>query len=116
VNIQWASGGLRSHERQARDGLAGFLHKQGRGAQKITPPNGCILHPGRNNLGQGLIVEPPLAIHPFCGQNHDLNHSRSKTMSKGMDSKKQTKKAPEKTMKEKRAAKRAKKAARGSMG
>jgi hypothetical protein len=23
----------------------------------------------------GDLVEPPLAIHPFCGQNHDLNHS-----------------------------------------
>ncbi len=41
VNVQWASGGLRSHERQARDGLAGFLREQGCGAQKFTPPNGC---------------------------------------------------------------------------
>jgi hypothetical protein len=93
------------------------MREQGRrGAQKFTPPNGCILHPGRNNLGLGLIIGPPLAIRPFCGQNHDLNHLRSRAMSKGMDSKKQTKKEPAKTMKEKRAAKRAKKASRGSMG
>jgi len=41
MNVQWASGGRRSRERQAMDGLAGFLREQGCEAQKFTPPNGC---------------------------------------------------------------------------
>jgi hypothetical protein len=39
TNVQWASGDHKSRERQAMDGLAGFLREQGRRAQKFVPPN-----------------------------------------------------------------------------
>ncbi len=39
-NVQWARGAHESRERQAKDGLAGFLHEQGYGVQKFALPNG----------------------------------------------------------------------------
>jgi hypothetical protein len=67
TNVQWASGDHESRERQAKDGLAGFLHEQGYGVQKFALPNGrtgfsCA--PAGTGGDEG---NDPLTVRPFGG-------------------------------------------------